>query len=426
MNKNELMSVLNDWNCWSRQFNYGVPRTAYLERSRMLLRANQILVVTGARRSGKSFLMRQIAGQLLQNGVPARDILVVNFEDPRLPALNTEMLQAVFATYAEMMRPEGMPYVFLDEIQEVEGWEKWVRTMHELGKAKLIISGSNANLLGREFATALTGRHLDMEVQPLSFREYLSFKRATSADAGHALLREFLDYGSFPEVVLSPEKRETLMRYFMDVIDKDIVRRFGVRKEKSILELGRFYLTNATSSITFTSLGKGMEITPNTIERYSMYFEQAYLLFFLKRFSFKMGEQERSPRKVYAVDTGLANVVGFRFSENAGKCAENAVYCELRKRSLGIPERELYYWKDPQHWEVDFVVKDGPRVSRLIQVCWNIANPETKKRELRSLAKAMGELKVSAGTVITQDLAGEEEVNGHRITHQPLLDFLTA
>jgi predicted AAA+ superfamily ATPase len=323
----------------------------------------------------------------------------------------------------------------LDEIQEVKEWEKWVRTMHELKKAKLIVSGSNAELLSRQLGTLLTGRHIDLTVFPLSFGEYLTFNKL---EINHAfgvlgrtaeidgLLHKYIESGSFPEVALSAKRTEVLLNYFNDLLMKDLLRRFRVRKTPVMKSLIRYYLSNAANLISFTSAGKFLQANPHTIEKFSGYFEDVYLIFLLKRFSYKVKEQEKSPRKIYGIDTGLCNSLGFRFSENIGRLAENIVFLALKRKQMLDPQWELFYWKDAQHREVDFVVKCGNGVERLIQVCWNMRDEKTKNRECRSLQKAMQELKVDQATIITDDAEGEEKLNGFTVKTIPLWKWLLA
>ncbi|MEK7172658.1 MAG: AAA family ATPase, partial [Patescibacteria group bacterium] len=166
IDKNGLLAVLNDWNFWQKDLPVGVKRDDYLTKAKSFLKEGQVLVITGARRSGKSFIMRQLIKELINSGTAPQETLMINFEDPRLPKLDVTALQEIYEIYLETLNPKVKPYIFLDEIQEVEDWEKWVRTMHELDKAHLIISGSNAKLLSQELATLLTGRHLDIEVSP--------------------------------------------------------------------------------------------------------------------------------------------------------------------------------------------------------------------------------------------------------------------
>ena len=433
MNKNEIFGILNDWNFWKKDLDTGIRRHFYLERLKKLSSTNQILVITGARRSGKSFIMKQIAKEFRNEGVNSENILIVNFEDPRFTELNTKSLQEIYETYLEFLRPKGKPYIFLDEVQEVEEWEKWVSTIHELGKAEIIVSGSNAKLLSRELATLLTGRHLDLVVFPLSFREYLFFNDVSVNDELDliskmveikGLLRTYLEFGSFPKVVLSKEKKEILLSYFADILNKDLIGRFRIRKFEKLKSLAKFYLSNISSLTTFNSTAKFLNISTDTAEKFSGYLETAYLLFFLKRFSFKVREQEKSPRKIYSIDTGLANTIGFRFSENIGRLAENLVFLELKRKQVTNPELEFYYWKDQHHREVDFVVKDGLKVKQLIQVCWELNRTETRNREIRSLLKAMEEFKLKESLVITENYEAKEKIKNKQIRFFPLWKWL--
>jgi uncharacterized protein len=433
IDKNDLMAILNDWNSWGKEFVTGVARPQYLPKLRRLMGSRQVVIVTGARRSGKSVLMRQAAGALAVDGISWENMLFVNLEDSRFPMLNVRLLDRLFETYLEFLKPQGEIYVFLDEIQEVQEWEKWVRSMHELRKAKMVVSGSNAHLLSRELGTLLTGRHLDLTVFPLSFQEFLAFNGVTAEGKLaliakrieiRSLLRKYLESGGFPEVALAEQKKEILLSYFEDLVHKDLVRRFRIRKPQELTALVKFYLSNTASMVTFSSIEKFLQISADTVEKFSGYLEQAYLVFFLKRFSFKVREQEKSPRKAYAIDTGLSNAVGFRFSDNLGRLAENVVFLELKRRQVMEPDFELFYWKDIQHREVDFVVKKGTKIYQLIQVCWTLTDHRTKERELRGLAKAMEEFKTNRAIIITEDEEGEEAVAGETIAVIPLWKWL--
>lgn len=434
MGKSELLEVLRDWSPWARELDAGVPRGRHLARLMGFLKTNQVVTITGPRRAGKSFLMRQVAKELQKEGANRNNILFVNLEDSRFTKLDVRLLSQIYDTYLEFLAPEGQIFVFLDEAQEIVGWERWVRTMHELRKAKVVVSGSNAKLLSQELGTLLTGRHLDVAVYPLSFEEFLGFNnlvlksRLDIVDKRieiQRLMRRYLEYGSFPEVVLSQrDQKEVLLSYFDDLVRKDLLQRFRIRKQQELKDLIRFYVSNIGTLTTFGSMEKYLKVTRGTIERFSGYLEQVYLIFFLKRFSFRVKAQEKDPRKVYAVDTGLSNAVGFRFSENRGRSAENVVFLELKRRQALNPELELYYWKDVQHREVDFVLKDGLKVKQLIQVCWNVADFKTKERELRSLKKAMAELKCRDALVVTEEFEGEESLNATKVRFVPLWKWL--
>jgi len=377
--------------------------------------------------------MKQLAKKLTDEGLDKKQILIINFEDPRFTQLDSKLLQKIYETYLESLNPEDKPYIFLDEIQEVEDWERWVRMMHELGKAKIIVSGSNAKLLSKELSTLLTGRHIDLTIFPLSFREFLFFNSIEVKEELdiiskkieiNRLLKEYFEFGSFPEVVLNPEKEQILLSYFDDVVNKDLVRRYRIRKPEKLKSLVMFYLSNISSQTTFNALRKHLSISTSTVEKFSNYLETVYLTFFLKRFSFKFKEQEKSPRKVYSIDTGLSNTIRLRFSQNIGKVAENLVFLELLRRKITNPKIELYYWKNERHQEVDFVIKDGISIKKLIQVCWDINKLNTKKRETGSLIKGLEELKLSEGLIITEEYEGEENIKDKKIKYLPLCKWL--
>jgi len=240
MDKNEILDILKDWNDWEGQQDIGTVRSLYLNRLEALITgSNQIITITGPRRAGKSYLMRQMARRLFEQGTKRENILFVNFEDPRFAFLDLKLLAQVYDVYKEFLSPTETPYIFLDEIHGVFGWEKWVRMMHELKKAKMIVSGSNAHLLSREFGTVLTGRHIDLTIFPLSFAEYLMFNKVEAKTSfgiiGNeteikGLLRKYMETGSFPEVTLSVKKKEVLLNYFEDLLTKDLLKRFRIRK----------------------------------------------------------------------------------------------------------------------------------------------------------------------------------------------------
>ena len=173
MNKDEIIQILYEWNFWNKEQKTGIQRSGYLSKFISLFSSNQVIVITGARRAGKSFIMRQMAKHLIDSGQDPRNIMHVNFEDPRFTESGVLFLEKIFKAYQEYIMPTDTPVLLLDEIQEIDKFEKWIRMMHELSKAKIIISGSNAGLLSRELGTLLTGRHLDLTVFPLSFGEFL-------------------------------------------------------------------------------------------------------------------------------------------------------------------------------------------------------------------------------------------------------------
>lgn len=435
MNKVEITDILKDWNFWEKPWDDGIPRPFYVEKMRGYLDIGQVLVITGVRRSGKSFLMKQLASSLHKEGIEKKNILFINFEDPRWLKRDAALLFDIFETYRELMQPGEKPYIFLDEVQEVDGWERWVRTMHELNKATLIVSGSNAKLLGYESGTVLTGRHLDIDVYPLSFREFLSFKGIQSvsdledASMVRGCLREYLAKGSFPALAfLQDGLKEWFLDYYEDVLEKDVIKRFKIRKTEELKTLLNFYMSNISKLSTFNSVAKFLKISPDTAEKFTAYFEQSYLLFFMKRFSFGFKKQQKSPRKIYSVDTVLAGSIGFRMSDDFGRVAENIVYLEYLRRKIFNPGQELFYWKDEQSGrdgrEVDFVVKNGNHILEIVQVCMGDLSEDTKKREVRAIRKAIKKLDPQKIIVITDEHENIEDLDDIKINYIPLWKWL--
>jgi len=435
MRKEEILEILADWNFWAKELDTGLERRGYVQKLLDLItKTNQIVCILGVRRAGKSFIIRQVAKELSKT-VGGKNTLIVNFEDERFYERNLSTLRQVYDTYLEKVRPDREPFVFLDEVQEVEGWERFVRGVHERNEARLVVSGSSAKLLSSEFATLLTGRHLTFSVHPLSFSEFLRFKGMEVESEVEALakrvqikqlLDEYLEFGGFPEVVSSQEKRRILLSYFETIITRDVAGRFKIREREKLKTLAKYYLTNISSPTTFNSVSKFLGLPLGTVERFSGYLETAGLIFFIKRFSFSLKEQEKAPRKVYSVDVGLSNSVGFRFATQLGKLMENVVATSIRVRQSFDPELEFYYWGDPLDGEVDFVVKRGLKVEELIQVCRDPSDQETHKREVKGLMKAMEGFGLKEGLVLTEDFEGGEEIDGKRIVYRPLWKWLLA
>lgn len=437
MDKEKIIEILNEWNFWKRDIESGIPREKYLNKILQFIRSYKITSIVGVRRSGKSTLIKQIAKTLIEGGIPRNEILIINFEEPQFENVNVNFLVQIYQSYREILRPVGKPYIFLDEIQNVKNWEKFVRSINEKKEAHLIISGSSSKLLSEELATVLTGRQLYFEVFPLSFEEFLDFKNIRIKEKKDVVLntleiksffREYLSFGGFPEIVLNSNeefKRRVLLSYYEDIISRDIVQRFKVKKIEQLKAVVQFYLTNISSHISFNSVSRFVKLPVETVRRFSSYLEISDLVFFLKRFSFSVKEQENSTRKVYSIDVGLSNMVGFKFSKDLGKTAENIVALKLKVLQRLSPLTEIYYWKN--HYgdkEVDFVIKEGTKVKNLIQVCWDVSNEKTKKREMNGLLKAMEEFKLAEGVVITEDWESKEEIKDKKIIFVSLWKWL--
>lgn len=421
-----------EWNFWEKEHDIGTERPHYTDLIlKLLKKTNQIICITGVRRSGKSTIMKQVIKKLIGEGTSSHETLYINFEDDRFLKRDMSLLRGCYELYLEKLLP-NLPYLFLDEVQEVEDWERFARSLHERKEAKLCVSGSSSKLLSEELATLLSGRHVTVSIYPLGFGEFLEFEGIKADNELEIIankhkirnaLNRYVESGGFPEVVLSEEKTRILLSYYETVITKDVVRRYRIREVEKLETLAKYYLTNISSSVTFNRISRFLKIPLATVERFSYYLKNANLIFFISRFSHSVKEQENSPRKVYSVDVGLSNAIGFRFSENLGRIIENIVAIELMRKKVENPLQEIYYWRDHQQREVDFVLKEGPQVKQLVQVCYSIEDFNTKERELKSLVKASKELKCNNLLVITWDYESEED-KGEKIQFTPLWKWL--
>lgn len=362
-----------------------------------------IKVIIGPRRSGKSFFAIHF---LKKQG---NNFGYVNFDDETLAGSDD-----YDGIVAAMNQVYGNPkYVLFDEIQNLPKWELFVNRLQRQGY-NLTLTGSNANLLSRELATHLTGRHVLVNVIPFSFREFLSFekKELTTAETKEKLA-EYLIYGGYPEPLMKHlDYKEYLSTLLTSTIYKDIVKRHKVRFAQGVEDLALYLLSNVAREYSYNTLSKVTRCkSAHTAEKYIGYLEEAFLFFRINRFSFKVREQLASNKKIYCIDNGFIHAKAFQTGPDRGRLYENAVAIWLKKAELD-GRSSVYYWKNPQQEEVDFVVKEGTKVTRLIQVCCNAQNNETKKREIRALLKAGRELKCDNLLLITedQDEGNEEEV----------------
>lgn len=430
MERAKIVEILEDWNFWTKKHDAGIPRPEYLGKLSRLAGTGQVIAVTGIRRSGKSTIMLQYIQKLIGDKVDPKNILYVNFEDARFKELDLDLLNRIYEVYLEYAQPDAKQHIFLDEVHKINGWEKFARTMHELKKASVFVSGSNTKMLSGELATVLTGRHLDLRVFPLEFKEFLLFNGVLTKDnldlvsKRHkikSLLSQYLEYGGFPLVCLKEQKKELLQAYFDDILSKDVVERHRVLHIGKLNSLAKFYLTNTGRRISLNRISKFLGVSLDTAERYSYYLEEAYLITFLKKFSPSVKVQERTMSVVYSADNGLWNLLGFKLSRNLGWLYQNTVANHLLKRH---GRENLFYWMNDMQEEVDFVIKGERDVKQLIQVCYSTDEYETKRRETRALLKASKELKCKNLLVITENEEGEEEIEGKKISFVPLWKWL--
>lgn len=426
MKASQIIETLEEWNFWNEQREIGVRRGKYLDKMKRFSQTGQVVTLTGVRRCGKSTLMMQFIKDLVDKDLPVKNTLYVNLEDPRFwGSLSLKFLNDLFETYVEYLKPDRMPYVFIDEVQHVTGWEKFVRFLQEARKGHVFVSGSASTLSSPEFGTALTGRHLPLTVCPLDFAEFLSFREMELRNRLDIvrrkveikrLLKEYLEFGGFPKVALSKEKKEILCSYFEDIIARDVVERNRIVNIEEAKILAKYYLTNISGLATFGKIKNFLKIPLHTVERFSSYLTNANLVFLVKKFSYSLKEQQVNPRKVFAVDCGLRNVVGFKFSPDLGKLYENAAFSKLHGEG-----KDVYYWKNKR--ECDFLVRTGSD-KELIQVCCNLDDPAVKEREIDGLSETMEKFNIRQGIIITQDQDEEEKIRGKMIKFIPLWKWL--
>jgi len=434
MRREEIVEILSEWNFWGKGLDVGIERKFYVNYILRLLksRINKIVTVFGVRRSGKSFILRQIAKKLSEE-FGEKNILYVNFEEVRIPK-NLSTLLEIYDAYREIVRPDRKPFLLLDEVQEIKGWERFVRSFHEKNGGRIIVTGSSAKLMGEEFATLLSGRDIAIEVFPLNFPEFLEFRgikinlSALWSERKRLLseLRIYLKWGGFPEIVLEENERmkiDILKRYFETILVKDVERRFRIREVSKIEFLASFYITNVSSLISYAKISRLLHIPVKTVERFSKHLSTSRMIFFIPRFSFKIKEKELSPRKVYSIDLGLANILGFRLIENIGKYMENLVAINLISR-FRPPLSNIFYFKDSQQHEVDFIIKENLKIKQLIQVTYASSLDEIEKRELRSLIKASNLLHCNNLLIITWNLEDEIKFKEKKIKFIPLWKWL--
>ncbi|CAD6491449.1 MAG: AAA domain protein [Candidatus Argoarchaeum ethanivorans] len=385
-----------------------------------ILKSDLINDIIGPRRAGKTYLMFLTIKKLLSSGVDKRATIYLNFEDRRLlPSTPEYFGDLVEFIHAKRLLDHGRIFVFLDEIRRIEGWESYIRSIYDefKGKVKIFVSGSTSKLTESELSHLLTGRHLTTRVFPLSFGEFLRFKDVdyggdylTEKDTAtiKEMLREYISFGGFPEVVLLESNKEYLAQtLFTDIISRDVVS--SIKKKREVIEdLSYFLASNVGKPTSFSKMCKmmnsvGVKISVPTLERYFFIMKDAFLFFDIRIFSYKVKDQLQYPRKIYAMDPGFANLSGFRFSGEIGRSMENLVAVELLRMKSSSPLLEIYYWKDYQHREVDFVLKSGLRIEQLIQVTYAGNREDIAARGTRALVKAGEELRCDDLLVITWD-----------------------
>ncbi len=418
LTKELLASTLKEqWEAFARK-EVGIERELLASLS-AVIKTPQIIVITGLRRVGKSTLMAQAAKKYLGN-----DFYFVNFEDERLLNFHVSDFDLLFETLVSLFG-EKRTFLF-DEIQNVPQWERFVRRLHDQGY-KFIVTGSNASLLSQELGTRLTGRSIRLELYPFSFREFLTFKQApipkgrvlTTREKGLLLKRadEYLLSGGIPDALKYPELdiHKTL---YDDVLYRDIATRYKIDNVKELKELAFYLISNSASLVSYNKLKELLKLgSVNTVKRYIGYLENSWLFFIVNKYAYSVKEQQIAAKKIYSIDTGLAQSTGFSFSDNKGKLMENAVYLKLR-----VNQYDPYYYKTQGGYEVDFFL---PKTAECIQVVQTLDDEVVMTREMRAFSEISTEQKkIKTFTLITEREKRTIKNGDHLIHIVPLYEWL--
>ena len=409
--KGEFRYIINEW--LRRELPQTVEREAEID-----IKAQKIIAIAGVRRAGKTYLLFDIMKRLIKDGTPRKNLLYINFDDDRLQGISPPDLDEMLNMYIETADPgkDAPIFIFLDEIQNVMGWELWVRRMHDAQKYRLFITGSSSKLLSKEIATALVGRNITYVIYPFSFSEFLLSKGLKPAKEAlytgdinkiNRLAKEYLVRGGFPEVALEGNedtKQKILSSYYDAILYRDIVTRYRVKDANRLDMVFRYAVNTYASGFSTVKLNnyfksQNIGISRQTINNFVKYGEQTFLFYQLPQFfkSFKRSNQSR--KKMYLVDNGIIGL--FTSNLEHGRLLENEVYIELLRARERNPSIEIRYATSDEG-EVDFVISKKGVIVQAIQVTYelNIAN---RNRELNPLLSIKSKLKPKRCILITFD-----------------------
>lgn len=416
INREILKQVIAD------QQEYSPPKIFFSRRQldvlHEFLEDPSIIIISGIRRSGKSTIQRVLQQELSESDY------YFNFEDERLIDFEVHDFQALLETFIELFGKQSTFY--FDEIQNIKGWERFIRRLYEKGH-KIFITGSNAKLLSKELGTHLTGRYVQFEIYPLSFKEIiqhecpkvLSKKALSTEDTGTILhhFSNYLKYGGIPEY-FKFRKSEYIKDLYEGIVYRDIVARYNITNEKALRELLYYFASNIGKEFSFTKLSKIVGVSSShTVTNYCSYLQECYLCFFINRYSHSLKKQMQYNKKCYMIDPALIHKIGFRVSEDRGRFLENIVFLHLKMQG-----QEIYFHKERK--ECDFITRKNNKISQAIQVAVNLFDKKVKNREIEGLEEAMDSYQLTEGIIITENEQDELCINERRITIIPLWKWL--
>ncbi len=375
----------------------------------------KIITLIGVRRCGKTSILYDMINQL-SNSTLKTKILFLNFEDERFE-LKVDELDFILQSFSELYPEQNLNecYFFFDEIQNITGWEKFVRRVYDTISKNIFVTGSNSKLLSSDIATSLRGRTLVFEVYPLSFSEYLSFKDIevdlySSKSLAHIKNAQaiFLKDGGFPETLFLEEKymNKTLQEYFNVLLYKDLAERYSITNTVALKFFLKRIIASSTKQISINKIynelkSSGIKIGKNTLYDFLDYVQNIYLALTLHKYDKSLVNKELGEKKIYSIDIGLNNATEFKFSDNIGKSLENAVFLELKRNY-----NEIFYYKDSSS-ECDFIVNEKNSISQAIQVTYDMSDEDTKNREIKGLLGACKNFNLNNGVIVTYDTEDE-------------------
>ncbi len=382
-----LKSIIIDWSFWTTPPPSGLTRMVRLPVS---LHVDLALIIQGVRRCGKSTLLTQLP---LRYNLPLTQCYYCNFEDPRLMNdLDHHLLDRIVSLARKEFPPEIPCYFFFDEIQNVAGWEKWLHTQFERPKNNYyVLTGSNSQLLSGEFGTALTGRHITVELFPFSFAEY-------QALCPEKNLEDYLLSGGFPRPIFFDHPYQLLQEYFNDIILRDVLKRVHARSPDAIKQVAKMTFDSCGSELSYRKIAAVTGLTVDTVKTYLEACEQAYLLFACPFFAFSEKKQLAKQKKYYPIDTGLRYAVTNTTGRDYGKSLELLVYLRLKQT-----HDKVFYWQEIHRGEVDFIAVRGNQITP-VQVTWESVQPRHEKA-LIHFYEAYPE--AAEAVLITRENAGE-------------------
>jgi len=375
----------------------------------------KIITLIGVRRCGKTSILYDMINRLSRD-IDKTKILFLNFEDERLD-LKIDELDLVLQSFSELYPEQNLNecYFFFDEIQNITGWEKFIRRVYDTISKNLFITGSNSKLLSSEIATSLRGRTLSYVVYPLSFSEYLSFKEIEVdlySSRSLAYIKNaqerFLKDGAFPETLFLEERyrNQTLQEYFNVLLYKDLAERYNITNTVALKFFLKRVIASSTKQISINKIynelkSSGIKIGKNTLYDFLDYVQNIYLVLTLYRYDKSLVNKELGEKKVYSIDIGLNNATEFKFSDDIGKSLENAVFLELTR-----DYNELFYYRTSNS-ECDFIVQEKNSIAKAIQVTYDMSNEDTKNREIKGLVEACKNFNLNTGVIVTYESEDE-------------------